>query len=209
VSDAIVDRELYGYCLGAAKAPRSATGKAVEGLVASASRTREADDGELLRALSAILSQSMALDDDVFPLLKPLHGCGGSEGYVLDVDPAVEAAFWNALAEKFPNHQGLVYVAADAALLADNCEAARRLFMQGFRLDPGTFPPAAVDWDELLRGSDWYFEYRLLRLAQARREEPEEMAEIMADLANDFRDAPEKLKIINAVARGGDVPREV
>ena len=203
-----MDRELYSYCLGAAKSPRSESGKAVQRLVASASQSRDADDGELLRMLSAILSQSPALEDDVFPLLKPLHGCGGSEGYVLDVDPAVESGFWNSLAEKFPDRQGLVYVAADAALLAGDRDAARRLFMQGFRLDPGTFPAAAVDWDELLRGTRWHFEYRLRRLAQARHDEPEEMAEIMADLANEFRDAPEKLKIINDVACGGDVPRE-
>ena len=160
-----MDRELYSYCLGAAKSPRSESGKAVQRLVASASQSRDADDGELLRMLSAILSQSPALEDDVFPLLKPLHGCGGSEGYVLDVDPAVESGFWNSLAEKFPDRQGLVYVAADAALLAGDRDAARR-------------------------------------------GEPEEMAEIMADLANEFRDAPEKLKIINDVACGGDVPRE-
>jgi hypothetical protein len=148
-----------------------------------------------------------AFDDDVFRFLKPLHGCGGSEGYVLNVAPAVESAFWKSLAEKFPTQQGLVYLAADAALLAGEQDAARQFFMRGFRLDPAVFPPSAVDWNELLRGTEWYFEYRLHRLAQARDGEPEEMAKLMAALANEFRDAPDRLKIVNDVARGGDVPR--
>jgi hypothetical protein len=165
------------------------------------------DDSPLLNALAATLSDCSALDDDAFELIKPLHGCGGSEGYVLEVDRASEFSFWKALAERFPNHQGVVYLAADAALLAGNRDAACRWFLQGFRLDPSVFPSAAVDWDELLRGTEWYFEYRLHRLAQTRDDESDEMAELMAELANEYRDAPDRLKTVNDVARGRNVPR--
>src|SRR5215831_2743522 len=110
----LMNRDLYVYCLGRKQAVRSPTGKAVQRLIASALSSESSNDGVLLTALAAALSECSAIDDDGFRLLKPLHGCGGSEGYVLDVDRAREFSFWEALAEKFPNHQGLVYLAADA-----------------------------------------------------------------------------------------------
>src|SRR5262245_37820333 len=163
-----MNRNLYEYCRGAKKKPRSESGTAIQQLIASALRSENPDDGTLLRALSANLSESRELDEEVFRILKPLHGCGGSEGYVLDVTPPVEAAFWKSLADKFPDHQGLRYLAADAALLAGDRDGAGRLFMEGLRLDPGVYPTVAVDWTEHLRDTEWHLEYCLHRLAQAR-----------------------------------------
>jgi hypothetical protein len=204
-----MNRNLYEYCLGGKKSPGSQTGKAIQRLIWSSLSSDQSNDDALLEMLAAALRDCSALDDDVFALIKPLHGCGGSEGYVLDVDPAAEHAFWKSLAEKFPDHQGLNYIAADAALLAGDREAACRLFMQGLRLDPNAFPPSPVDWDELLGGTEWYFEYRLHLLAQARADDSETISEISAELANEYREEPEKLKLINAVARGAGVPRQM
>jgi hypothetical protein len=202
-----MNRSLYEYCLGRKQAPRTQTGKAVQQLISSAFSSEISEDSPLLNALAAALRDGSALDDDVFALIKPLHGCGGSEGYVLDVSPAAEYAFWKSLAEQFPDHQGLNYVAADAALLAGDRDAARRHFMNGLRLDPDVCPPSSVDWDELLRGTEWYFEYRLYLLSQARADGPAMASEMSTDLASEYCDDPEKLKLIDAVARGAGVPR--
>src|SRR5262245_1320702 len=195
-----MNRNLYEYCRGAKKKPRSESGTAIQQLIASALRSENPDDGTLLQALSAILSESREFDDDVFRILKPLHGCGGSEGYVLEVAPPVEAAFWKSLADRFPDHQGLRYLAADAALLAGDRDMACRLCMEGLRLDPRVFPPVAVDWTELLGDTEWYLEYSLHRLAQARDSDPEEMAELMTELTSEFADDQDKLTSINEVA---------
>jgi len=201
-----MDRQLYQYCLGTKNRPRTERGKAVQQLISAALNSETDGDDALLKALAAVLSDSSVLEADTFQLLKPLHGCGGSESYVLEVDRAVESGFWKSLAARFPGHQGLVYIAADAALLAGDREAARRLFINGVRLDPSTCPPYAVDWQELLRGTEWHFEYRLHLLAQSRGDD-QTLREMSAELASECHDEPDKLRLIDAVARGAAVPQ--
>src|SRR5262245_5436368 len=108
----LMDRQLYEYCLGTKHGPRTQTAKTLRRLISSAMHSETDGDDALLDAFAAALSDCPVLDGDVFRLLRPLHGCGGSEGYVLDVDRAVENGFWKSLAEKFPGHQGLLYIAA-------------------------------------------------------------------------------------------------
>lgn len=201
-----MNRELYEYCLGSKKRPRTDRGKAIHRLISDALRSGSPSDAELLRLLLVTLAGSPTLDDDVFRLLKPLHGCGGSEGYVLQVEPTIEAEFWGSLARQFPNHQGVLYKAADSALLAGDMEAAGRWFVQGFRLAPDTLPPEAVDWDEVLAGTEWQFEYRLHSLARTHRDAPEEVSEEVAELIGQYGNDPDKLKAIRDVANGGAVP---
>jgi hypothetical protein len=202
-----MNHDLYKYCLGKRKRPGTETAKAIDRLVSAAPDSENADDRGLLQEIASVLSNASILDEDAFRFLRPLHGCGGSEGYVLDVERAVEAAFWKSLSERFADHQGLSYIAADAALLADDPDSARELFMQGLRIDPGTFPPFAVDWQELLSGTEWHFEYRLHLLAQALKSDPEDSAAVLAELTDEYRGAPERQQSIDDVARGGDVPR--
>jgi hypothetical protein len=202
-----MDRKLYNYCLGLKIRPWSSkVGRRVSRLISGALRTGVPEDGDLLSLLRESLADSETLCNSVFRRLAPLHGCGGSEGYVLDVDDATEAEFWACLAEKFPNHQGLAYLAADAGLLAGNEASARRFFTRGFRLDPNTQPPVAVDWEDVLRGTEWHLEYRLHMLIETRREYPEELAEEVDELTSEYGDAPDKLKIIHDVANGGEMP---
>ena len=98
-------------------------------------------------------------------------------------------------------------IAADSALLADDRDTARRLFMQAFRLAPEVCSPFAVEWDELLQGTDWHFEYRLYLLAQTRHDYPEEVGEDADELRSIYGRDPEKLRLIDDVAGGGAVPR--
>ena len=200
-------RSLYEYCLGfkpnSLNRPKSAEARAVHALIAESLNTGVPNDAELLQQLLTI---SM-LDDEVFRFLKPLHGCGGSEGYVLEVEPKIEAQFWTALATKFSDHQGVCYLAADASLLAGDRASAQRFFIQGFRLDTETGFPFADDCDELLKGTDWHLEYRLHLLAQTRRDYPEEVGEEAEQLKSEYQHDAEKLKWIDAVVDGSDVPK--
>src|SRR5262249_41920481 len=109
-----MNQDLYKYCLGKRKRPGTETGKAIDRLVSLALDCQDADDRALLQAIASVLSNAPILDEDAFRFLRPLHGCGGSEGYVLDVERPVEAAFWKSLSERFAKHQGLIYIAADA-----------------------------------------------------------------------------------------------
>lgn len=206
-----MNRDLYDYCLRSKRRPwslwPSKAGKIISRLISDALRSGVPQDAELLPLLLKSLADIPTLGDDAFWWLRPLHGCGSSEGYVLDVDDATEAGFWVSLSEMFPNHQGLAYLAADASLLAGNQESARRFFVRGFRLDPNTLPPEAVDWEDVLRETEWHLEYRLHLLIQTRREYPEELAEEVAELTSEYGNDQDKLRIIHDVANGGDVPQ--
>ncbi|HVX59274.1 MAG TPA: hypothetical protein VHC19_01685 [Pirellulales bacterium] len=200
--------ELYHYCRRSQKRPEpSRAGETIARVLSEAERSGVPDDADLLALLIQSLAETPTLDDAAFCWLKPLHGCGGSEGYVLGVEPAIEAEFWSSLAKKYPSHQGLAYLAADSALLAGANATARRFFMHGFRMDPSTPPAMAVDWEDELRGTDWHFEYRLLLLVRTRRYYPDELIEEVDELAALFGDDAEKLRLIHEVADGGDVPQ--
>ena len=79
--------------------------------------------------------------------------------------------------------------------------------MQGFRHDPDTYPPFADDWVELLQGTDWHLEYRLLLLARTRRNYPKEVGEEADELRSIYGDDPDKVRVIDDVVDGSPVPR--
>ena len=82
-----MNRDLYEYCLRSKKRPRSSKGgKALSRVISDALRSGVPKDAELLSLVLTMLADTPTLNDDAFWWLRPFHGCGSSEGYVLDVD---------------------------------------------------------------------------------------------------------------------------